>query len=277
MTIEVKGIKDSISPNEIRLTSFQLRYPRFIHAEFMTHRVFSRNASSSRAIPVKKQIEAIIADPAIPIHWGKNQKGMQAEFECNEAVKLAGLDFSNRDAWLYAMERAIEIAEAFDKAGYHKQIVNRLLEPFSHINVLCSSTTYSNFLALRDHKDAMPEIQQLAVGIKEYLNNTTPYKLKPTEWHLPYVDTTDGEFVKQSVARSARVSYLTFDMKPSTLEDDLALYDKLVSSKPLHASPAEHPATPDHKLQDGSWLNPSKHGNLTGYIQYRKLLVGENQ
>jgi hypothetical protein len=276
MTIEIKGIKDSISPDEVRITTFQLRYPRFIHAEFMTHRVFSRNASSSRAIPIKKQIEAIIKDPAIPMHWGKNQKGMQAEFECNEAVRIAGLDFTNRDAWLYAMEKAIEIAEAFDRAGYHKQIVNRLLEPFSHINVLCTSTTYSNFIALRNHKDAMHEMQVIGATFAEYLKEPPQQVLAQGKWHLPYVDTTDGEFVKQSVARSARLSYLTFDMKESTLDDDLLLYDKLVGSHPIHASPAEHQATPDYKLQNGNWLNPSKHGNLTGYIQYRKLLVGES-
>ena len=85
--MEVKVIADSISESGKRITTFQLKYPRFIHSEVMTHRVFSRNASSSRAIPVKKMIEQVRNNPAMPIHWGANQSGMQAKNELNECFR----------------------------------------------------------------------------------------------------------------------------------------------------------------------------------------------
>lgn len=74
-------LKDSVAPCGKRLTTWELTYPRFVHAELMTHRLFSRNSASSRAIPTEKLIERVEKDPAMPIFWGKNQKGMQAEVE----------------------------------------------------------------------------------------------------------------------------------------------------------------------------------------------------
>jgi thymidylate synthase ThyX len=295
MTVSVGVIADSISTDGIRLVTLQLRYPRFIHAEFMTHRVFSRNASSSRAVPVAKLIEDIKRDTAMPMHWGKNQKGMQADEECNELVGCEGCSGNNygqsrEDAWFESRDNAIAMAEAFDKAGYHKQIVNRLLEPFSHINVVVTSTDWANFFHLRDHKDAMPEIQELARLIKNAMYYSPSAVLKPGEWHLPYI--TDQELknwlyknadleyqnkilIKCSVARCARVSYLTYEGKQPEIQADLALYDRLVGSEPLHASPAEHQATPDeHDFMLG-WLYPKEHANLRGWRQYRKMLPNE--
>ena len=302
MTINVKIIADSISPEKIRLTTLQLRYPRFIHAEFMTHRVFSRNASSSRAVPVKRLIEDIKRDTAMPMHWGKNQKGMQADEECNEPVmdwSLEGSEddvpsvyYSREEAWIDARDYAIKIATQYDKAGYHKQIVNRLLEPFSHINVLVTSTDWMNFFHLRCHKDAMPEICELAQDIQLAMMCSGPRKLEPGDWHLPYI--TDHEYaqwiyknadldyqykhlIKCSVARCARVSYLTYEGKKPNIEDDLKLYDRLVGSEPLHASPAEHVAYPDMliSINKPRWREPHLHGNYTGWCQYRKTLQGE--
>jgi thymidylate synthase ThyX len=291
MTVSAKIIADSISPDNIRITTLQLRYPRFIHAEFMTHRVFSRNASSSRAVPVAKLIEDIKRDTAMPMHWGKNQKGMQADEECNEQImypewKYGAFPVSREHAWEYARDYAISIAEAFDKAGYHKQIVNRLLEPFSHINVLVTSTEWANFFHLRDHKDAMPEIQELARQIKYVMFETPPQLLHPGQWHLPYVTdekkiaTGDYDWstaIKCSVARCARVSYLTYEGKKPEIENDLKLYDRLVGSVPLHASPAEHQATPDEMLfsYNPTWKHSHDHGNFYGWRQFRKTLPDE--
>src|SRR5271155_3746289 len=140
-TCSVTVIEDSVSQiGRTRLCTLQLRYPRWIHAEFMTHRVFSRNAASSRAIPVKKLVQDVMDDPFVPLFWGKNQKGMQAGEEHNDPVLLDGVPnywnfdepFSREKAWLIARDRAVEIATALAKAGYHKQLVNRLLEPFTH-------------------------------------------------------------------------------------------------------------------------------------------------
>ena len=305
MTIEVKMIADSISPDKVRLTTLQLRYPRFIHAEFMTHRVFSRNASSSRAVPVKKLIEDIKRDTAMPMHWGKNQKGMQADEENTNDIWYDGTQYSKEDGWYLARDNAIRMAEAFDKAGYHKQIVNRLLEPFSHINVLVTSTEWKNFFHLRWHKDAMPEICELAKQIYDTMyiasspeTTPNPQPLSPGEWHLPYIieedrrqaqmleasiggmvyDThTQKILIQCSVARCARVSYLTYEGKPPNVEQDLKLYGQLVGGDPLHASPAEHQGTPDVKLFQSpeKWTHEREWGNFHGWRQYRKMLPNE--
>ena len=311
MTITAKVIADSISEAGKRITTFQLRYPRFIHAELMTHRMFSRNASSSRAIPVERLIKDIIDDTAMPLHWGKNQPGMQAKEEHNDKVVL-GYPCDKLSAWLMARDAAIEVAQAFNKAGYHKQIVNRLLEPFSHINVLVTATEYQNFFALRDHPDAQPEIMVLAQEMKKAMEVSTPELLMEGAWHVPYIDQETWELIwdeatggggagprevewmqeislKVSVARCARVSYLTQEGTKPTIEQDLKLYDRLLSSVPLHASPAEHQATPDTQFlcrvthDDGwvesqtRWKRPEYHGNLVGWTQFRKTLTGENQ
>lgn len=301
MTITAKIIADSISPDNIRLTTLQLRYPRFIHSEFMTHRLFSRNASSSRAVPVAKLIEDILQDTAMPIFWGKNQPGMQAREECNEDVCWRSdcpcyANIGKREeAWFVARDRAIESAKEFHNAGYHKQIVNRLLEPFSHINVVCTATQWSNFFKLRDHEDAQPEIRELAVQMKNAMRYSEPVKLEYGQWHLPYVKEEEiieysekgviegsifDELIKLSVARCARVSYLTHDQKEPNVKADLKLYDRLLGSQPIHASPAEHQATPDQKMTFGTidkWYNSHQHGNFEGWIQFRKTLKNECQ
>lgn len=314
MTITATVIADSIS-NGIRLTTLQLRYPRFIHAEFMTHRLFSRNASSSRAIPVKRIIKDIQDDPAIPMHWGKNIPGMQAHEQIDEPIYIGNDEeiagqmttvpycYTKEEAWLEARDQMIKVAEAFDNAGYHKQIVNRLLEPWSHINVLVTATDFANFFHLRDHADAQPEIRELAQAMKIAMSKTSPLELVCGNWHLPYVSPIDFANIhmhlkhgritrdepstkelmdvalKISVARCARVSYLTHGGRPTDIVEDIKLFDRLLGSQPLHASPAEHQATPDAKTMvsygKNVWDNPEMHGNFRGWIQYRKTLPGE--
>ena len=124
--IEASVVLDSVSPDGHRLTTFKLRYPRWIHSEFLTHRVFSRNSSSSRAVPVRKRI-AEVRDPnlrATPIYWGKNQGGMQADVEMDAwAIHEA------KKRWQLAALSAAIHAEQLDRLGMHKQLVNRLLSP----------------------------------------------------------------------------------------------------------------------------------------------------
>ena len=284
MTIEAKIILDSVSKQGHRLTTMQLRYPRFIHAEFMTHRVFSRNASSSRAIPIKRMIEDLRRDPAMPVFWGSNKPGMQAGSELDaDSIYMA------RGTWLAGMEDAIQWAEQLMEIGLHKQIANRVLEPWAHINVVVTATEWDNFYMLRRHKDAQPEIHALADAMWEAQQASTPQLLNPGEWHLPYVNMTDadgnpaaatgGEALenakKISTARCARVSFLTFEGKPSTFEEDLELYEKLVGSQPIHASPAEHQATPDRQIDvmgSPEWLHLEEWGNFTGWRQHRQII-----
>lgn len=278
--ISAKIIADSISPLGRRLTTLQLRYPRFVHAEFMTHRVFSRNASSSRAIPVKKMIEDIRLLPAMPIHWGSNKPGMQAGDE------LTGQELEDvKSLWWSAMDKAIHHAELLMDAGLHKQIANRILEPWAHINTLVTATEYENFFELRCHKDAQPEIRVLAECMRDIMHENKPVLLQPGEWHLPYVTERELEKfglevgLKLSVARCARVSYLTQEGNHPTVEADLALYDRLVGGVPLHASPAEHQATPDCQFETEThpyvrYECPEQHGNFVGWRQYRRTLEG---
>lgn len=275
------------------LSTLLLRYPRWIHAELMTHRVFSRNAASSRAIPAAKLIQDVLENPAEPIHWGKNQKGMQADEELSPiaASVVKGI-------WYQSMRHAVEVASQMTAQGAHKQIVNRILEPYAHITVLVSSTEWSNFLALRDHPDAEPHIAMLAREVRKELDRDDNIQvLQPGEWHMPW-ETYRGwstelpsehthlmKSIKRSVARCASTSYKTVDGFEMTLEKAIELHDKLVGATPLHASPAEHVAQADEgeQLHDWGveigwdWKRHHQHGNFVGFRQYRKMLPGECQ
>src|SRR5260370_10843791 len=248
----VKVIADSraIGPAGPRLTTFQLRYWRAVHSELMTHRVLSRNASSSRAIPVQKVIDQVLNDPAGPIFWGSNQPGMQAGAELTgEALADA-----KRERKLAANEAARR-AGILMELGLHKQVANRVLEPYQFISVIVSATEWRNWFALRDHKDAQPEIADLARTMKLAINESTPMvrgtkREDPDSWHLPYIHDRERKLYRidvlqaLSTARCARVSYLTHDGEEPNAVKDLDLFDKLVGAEPLPASPTEHQALP---------------------------------
>ena len=321
MSQQAKLLAYSQGPFQKPLATLECRYPKFIHAEALTHRILeiqpnlhvslmvpdglmydqnlSRNASSSRAIPVKRLIEDVLSDPVIPMVFGKNQSGMAARqnFEGAEAQEAKRL-------WLQARDAAVLHAQKLSDFGVHKQIVNRIIEPFCHIKVVITGTEWNNFFGLRMHKDAQPEICDLATQMYDLMQRRQPKPLAMGEWHLPYIEDYDWdkadeyarkdritrdipqhtellEIVKKvSVARCARTSYNNFEGKISTIEEDIKLYDFLVVAVPLHASPAEHQATPDILFQSyvcnsPSWNEPSKHGNLMGYLQLRKLLPNE--
>jgi hypothetical protein len=310
--ITAKIIADSVSPQGKRLTTIQMRYPRFIHAENKTHRMLtehgildedgvmiptglmydpnlSRNARSSRAVPVETMIDEIMNNPVIPIHWGAAQKGMQAYAENHAEVDIRRvlgvphhIGATNTQAWLLGRDLMVELARGFHAAGYHKQVINRLLEPWMHIDTLVSATEWTNFLALRDHHAAEPHIQKLAQEVKLAMEVSTPRPLKPGEWHLPYVNDDERQTLPQdvqreiSVARCARISYAPFDGDGS-IGKERERFNLLVGSSPLHASPAEHQGTPDFlKGFRTGYENEDKHGNLKGWIQFRKLLPNEN-
>lgn len=293
--ISAKSILASVSMETgKRIDTFELRYPRWIHAEFMTHRAFSRNAASSRAIPVKKMIEDIIREPAVPIFWGKNQKGMQAGEEHNELIEFGyeGPPMYTRErAWLNAIDDAITWARRFDKAGYHKQIVNRLLEPFMHIKVVVTATEWDNFFALRIHEAAEPHMRMLAEKIKEARDAAHVEEVGPWRWHLPYVNITDEtgrsaalgrealrNAVRLSVARCASVSYQTVEGGDMTLEKANDICDKLFPKNgPPHLSPFEHQASPDETMVRENWACPEEWGNLVGWLQLRKTIETDRQ
>lgn len=284
--ISAKVIADSLNTSqysilEKRLTTFELVFPRFILPQFNTHRVFSRNAASSRAIPLAKTIKQVIEMPVMPI-WNKNQPGMQGTFDVTSEEEEEFIKI-----WLDARDDAVKHAKRFKDAEAHKQIANRILEPYMFTKVVLTSTEWENFFNLRIHEGAQPEIERLAILIKERLlfvmengqRASDPVRLKYGEWHLPYVLPEEKTLpidvqVKISVARCARVSYkLHDDSQYSTVDKDVALYEALYTDG--HMSPFEHQATPYQHYQD--WMgNPHLQGNLKGWKQHRKLLEGSN-
>lgn len=297
--------KSSVTGKEI--ITFEIIYPRFILAELNTHRALSKNSASSRAIPVAKVIEAVRNNPATPVHWGKNQPGMSAREE------LKGWEKEDvRNLWLDAAYAAADIAEKMTEIGAHKQVANRILEPFQWMKTVITGTEWDNFFHLRRHPDADPNINALAEVLWQALQESEPVILHPGWWHTPYFQ--DGYWtpfhmdedtcpyepadLEEALAISssccAQTSFRTSD--PS-LEKAEKIFQRLVESKPVHASPFEHQATPmkatkewdsDHPWVNGTneetrvtWQEGVTHldrkgqlwsGNFCGFIQHRQLI-----
>jgi len=300
MGFDAKVLADSLSPSEHRLTTLEVTFPRFVLAEFNTHRVFSRNSASSRAIPIAKQLRRVLEQPFVPLEFGSNQPGMQA------GAPLAGeaLAAAERE-WLRARDDAVRrvlglisapLADDADPAArlgeveaaiaakalpegwlnVHKQVANRLLEPFMWHTVIVTATEWSNFFNLRRHPDAQPEIRRAADEMHAAIEGSEPAALEPDEWHLPLVRPEDRaevgsaeQLIKVSAGRCARVSYLTH-AGVRDLGADIELCERLLCSG--HMSPLEHPARPlsADELSEGEWR-----GNFRGWLQFRKTLRNE--
>lgn len=279
-----KIVADSINERGYRLTTMEVVMHRFVLAEFNTHRAFSRNSASSRAIPFKKQIERLHEhghiSPAYPLSWPKEQKGMQGGDEITDT----GILHAIQDIWDDAAEGAIGYAKELADLGVHKSVINRLLEPFMWHVVVVTSTDWENFFRQRCSPLAQPEIRAAAEAMHAALRGSIPEKLMDEEWHLPYIDNEDREWAAYrypdrklgastypnlcaiSAARCARVSYLTQDGKRDPIED-LKLYDRLIVADPPHMSPLEHVAQPtEHMAISG--------GNFRGWTQLRTMLWG---
>ena len=277
--ISAKIIADSVNQFGNRLTTLELVYPRLIHAEALTHRRFSRNASSSRAVPVAKLSDIAISEMVEPIRYGKNQAGMQATEENLEGESLE----SAKLIWRQMAEFCAEGAKQLGELGLHKQWANRPLEWFSNIRVLMSGTEWDNFFELRIHENAQPEFYELAHLIRHTMQNAEPKQLKYSEWHLPYISKEDRKLypesvlVKISAARCCRVSYLKHDGTTPNIEEDFKLYARLVGQTIPHYSPLEHQATPDVNDAGYAYDMPHLHGNFVGWKQYRKMHELENR
>ena len=242
---------------------------RFVLAEFNTHRKFSRNSASSRAIPARKQLERVMTDPAWPIEWPAEQKGMQGG-ELLQGVDLINAQTMLNKVWLNTCKTVASYLSYPDGEKLHKSLINRLLEPFMWHTVVVSSTEWDNFFAQRCSTLAQPEIRAVAKCMEEALSASKPQKLMEGGWHYPYINQEELYYwdwqtlVKLSVARCARVSYLTHDGKRDP-QADLDLYEKLVSADPGHWSPCEHVAR----------VNPNTfhNGNFdVPFEQWRKVI-----
>lgn len=272
---QAKIVADSIAESGCRLTTFEVTYPLIIHAEIMTHRVFSRNVASNRAIPVAKLLAAVTDNPFIPERFPVNKAGMQNDEWLEESCETEA-----RNVWLDARDNAKASAENLMVLGVHKQIANRLLAPFLWTTAVITSTDWNNFWSLRCHEAAQPEIQKIAYMMRDLYKESVPSKVRQGEWHLPYITNKDivwaqsktclGEdsykFLQMiSMGRCARVSYLRqgTDTEPAK---DIELCERLIESR--HMSPTEHVATP---LPTTAYC-----GNFRGWKSYRKFIEGES-
>lgn len=300
MQISAKILADSTFDGGPRITTLELHYHRYILPEFNTHRAFSRNGASSRAIPTHKLIEQAIAERVEPLEWGLNQAGMQAFTVADEALEAEG-----RAIWDEARASAIFHATRLNDKGFAKQIVNRVLEPFLSTRTVVTSTDWANFMALRDHKDAQPEIRELARQIIAAMEGSKPALLQKGQWHLPYILPEDYDRIHKmpfadraeltakikpllnwvadafifgdadlillmvSAARCARVSYRTVEGTATEYLKDLELFDRLVRAQPVHASPTEHQASPYAIGRDYTTAN------YRNWAPFRRMLEGE--
>lgn len=270
MTTKVGSSEALCICHQDNLYTFVLRYPRMIHSEFMTHRVFSRNASSSRAIPVAKVIEQVRNDPFIPSNVYMNQSGMVGTVEASEDTYE-----SFKGLWLKAVDSAVTVAESMVALGVHKQHVNRILEPFQYINVIVTATEWENFLHLRLASDAQPEMQDLARAIKGEMdkvgnNIISVYHICGKYVSLPFITQEEvdehcmnsfsssevliNDLMLISSARCARVSYNNHDGSCPDEHKDKKLARRLLDAG--HMSPMEHPCI------------------LAGDMRYHKNLYG---
>lgn len=268
MPYKAEILCDSISPGGDRLTSWELQYPRMVHSELMTHRVFSRSTASSRAIPVERMIKMVEDEPVLPVYWGKTQSGMQAR----EELDIVSQQMC-QNLWLEARNRAVMTARSMLQIGCHKQITNRVLEPWMWVTAIVTATTYDNFFRLRCHPDAQPEIKFLADMMLMAYFKSKPATVAAGYWSLPYVTPWERASLstdvlkKISTARCARVSY-SRQSRVGDEEKDIALHDQLQASG--HWSPFEHVAvavTPEDNIASS---------NITGWYQYRKEFITES-
>lgn len=311
-----KVICDSVYDGGTRVTTLEAIIHRFVLAELNTHRLisrdeadapltleeFSRNSASSRAIPVKKQLERVATSPAIPVTWPAEQKGMQGgdALQGDAALAVSNVWSRNRTA-------ALVDAQALTRLGLHKSVTNRLLEPHMWHTVVITATNWDGFWSQRLDENAQPEIRAAAQMMKFVYDLSQPAELPRGHWHLPYIEREDITAVEEylyhsrdlpgpstrtvtkalvmvSTARCARTSYLTHDGKREVGED-LRLYNRLVEASPVHYSPAEHPCRPEPTNERTTVIYPSfggeaydytgpVYGNLTGWHQHRFDLMG---
>lgn len=298
---EAKVMLDSMAPSGHRLTTILCTYPEFVHNELMTHRDFSRNSGSSRAIPGSKIRRSIMTDPVMPIYWGTAQKGMQP----GDALDI---DLSDRAAeiWLKMRDACVGGSKALDDLGVHKQYINRPMQPWKWMTTLVSATRWSNFFALRCDPMAQAEMQRLAYDIRDHYGvwieppslefiklslllrdvweMSVPRNMIAGEWHLPFITSMDWDeaidqntnkspqlvlpyMQKVSTGRCARLSYLThFGVRD--LREDARLHDDLVL--PGHWSPFEHVAMAGELMDQNT-----SSGNFMGWYQYRQMFEGQ--
>ncbi len=287
--IQVLKIQDSLNlSTDSRLSTFQWDYPRFIHGEVMTHRVFSRNAGSSRAIPVVSAIDLAVDNMVIP------------EFKYNKGGMQPGRFLSERDMrsakniWENCAFNCVLAARELSSLKVHKQWANRMLEWFSPIRIVLSSTEFDNFLWLRNDHEAQDEIAEIAFNVERLLSESKPQIVGLGHAHVPYVDRSENlEYsvngipltIPQALKISASVcGQMSYRKSDDSLEKAEDMYDRFIRGHRVHSSPFEHQAIAadscidvipkhldmgiTHFDRQNRWYS----GNLRGWVQYRHLI-----
>ncbi len=300
-TYTAQILADSVSPDGVRLTTMWVTFPRFILAEVNTHRMFSRNSNSSRAIPPEIQLQKVRENPFVPETFLKRVKGMGG----GEALEDDDNDKA-RNVWLHAADRAVNAAELLVGLDCDKARVNRLLEPFLWHSAVISATEWDNFFTLRDHPAAQPEFRIIAKLMRKAMDKSTPVLIPYGQWHLPGVTTQElfGQFdnnidwemwKRVSAGRLAR--WTSYNLtEGDTVEKALERAEKLIKS--FHMSPTEHQARPFspeelelskvHVRMLKHWRDVGAHvpqwmidqcefsGNFKGWVQFRKEIPNEH-
>lgn len=313
--IKATVIADSVcAKTGKRITTFECEFPRAILAEQNTHRQISKNCSSSRAIPIKALCENVKDNMFIPIYWGKNKSGMQADEEIEPRFKTQAQSYW-KNLGLQACTKDALILSGY---GVHKQIANRLTEPFQMVKMVMTATEWDNFFNLRLHNSSQPEFCMLAYKMYKAMEASTPFALEAGEWHLPYVgryyDTVEemvcyevgGETVSLEQAQrvsASCVAQTSYRKTDDSLEKADKIFDMLINADVIHASPFESLATPvapfkviensdyitinyvNNPSQVDTWEHGITHmnkqgvlcsGNLVGWKSYRHAMIPNN-
>lgn len=246
-----------------RLTTFQVRVPKFLLAEINTHRMLSKNFASSRAIPASKIREQVIKDPFIPVYWGKNQKGMTASVEMTGWPKDVAIQL-----YLSARYPAVVVHWLMDKVGVHKQHCNRLLETYMWADGIISATEFENFFRLRTHKDAQPEFRVLATQMQQLAHASEPKLLQPGEWHIPLTNPLEPSLERRKQISAGNCAAVSYQFRERSDDKAIDICQRLATATPPHMSPLEHQAMALH--------DSAKCGNLVGFQQFRKEFTDES-
>jgi thymidylate synthase ThyX len=305
--MKVEFIQGSISPAGTILDTLVCEYPRTAHAELLTHRVFTKNSSSTRAVPISAVIEQISNYPADYL-WTTHRPGMSGN-PIDDQTVIDQANHIKNEMFEFVSNKVRQLADP-KGLNIHKQHAGRFLEPFQNIRIVLSATEWENFDWLRIDADAFPEIHKLASMIQQARNSAVRLQLAPGEAHVPFVDRvringelcyfhpetkeqlTKEEAIELSMSVSAQTSYRKED---TSTQKTKTVIDKLFNGRKVHASPSEHPAiavdsfiNPDWSLKDVIAFLPEGithididynlwSGNYRDWIQYRQLLPNHDK
>ena len=188
---------DSITKRGERLSTLEVELPRLILPEYNTHKAVSRNSASSRAIPAKKQLKRVMADPFVPDIFGRNQSGMNpdldrplTEIEIAEASKY----------WLEGRDAAVETAVKMligERAlgGIAKQLTGKTWARTPKSNRFDTMAQVIDAIP-NDLTDDFEVHEALGLTVEELLNVHKQYTnrvLEPYMWHTIITSGTEWE------------------------------------------------------------------------------------